>query len=384
MPEPVNTDSLPPEISGYLQHLQVQRKLSGHTLDNYRRDLEQLLLMIAGKQVAMSVGTAASDAVADGAALTRLTAVDIRRFASRMHASGLSASSIARKLSAWRGFFSWLAQQQPLAANPVDGVKPPRRAKPLPKALAVDDAVKLVSSEVTVRADDTASSLCDKAMFELLYSSGLRVSELTGLDLRPVSDGTHESLGWLDLNAGEVTVTGKGSKRRTVPVGTAALTAVRNWLQVRDTLLRPGVRSGTAAGGAIDSKPGTASTTGKTSTADMTDNPGGSSGKSNDPSSDDQHALFLSARGRRITPRAVQARIKVHAQSLGIAADVHPHVLRHSFASHLLQSSGDLRAVQEMLGHASIASTQVYTALDFQRLAQVYDAAHPRAKKQRD
>ncbi len=381
MPEPVNTDSLPPEISGYLQHLQVQRKLSGHTLDNYRRDLEQLLLMMAGKRGALSVGTAASDAVADGAALTRLTAVDIRRFASQMHASGLSASSIARKLSAWRGFFSWLAQQQPLAANPVDGVKPPRRAKPLPKALAVDDAVKLVSSEVTVRADDTASSLCDKAMFELLYSSGLRVSELTGLDLRPVRDGTHESLGWLDLNAGEVTVTGKGSKRRTVPVGTAALSAVRNWLQVRDTLLRPVMQASTAAEGAIDSKPDDASMPGKAST---TDKPGRSSGKSNDASSDDQHALFLSARGRRITPRAVQARIKVHAQSLGIAADVHPHVLRHSFASHLLQSSGDLRAVQEMLGHASIASTQIYTALDFQRLAQVYDAAHPRAKKQRD
>ena len=332
----MDSEGLPAEVNGYLQHLQVQRKLSAHTLHNYRRDLEQLLSLAQEKP---------------GTRLEHLTQFDIRRFASQLHARGQSASSIARKLSAWRGFFSWLAQQMPLAANPVSGVKPPKRAKPLPKALGVDDAVKLVSSDVTVRDDDVAGSLCDKAMFELLYSSGLRVSELTSLDLRYVRDPAHESQGWLDLDAAEVTVTGKGNKRRTVPIGSAALVALKAWLEAR-----PAVHAAqrTTPDGKAKASPGP----------------------------DAEHALFLSARGRRITPRAVQSRIKAHARSLGIAADVHPHVLRHSFASHVLQSSGDLRAVQELLGHASIASTQVYTALDFQRLAQVYDAAHPRAKKQ--
>ena len=340
----MTTGSLPAEVSDYLQYLQVQRKLSGHTRDNYQRDLEQMLALMQERP---------------GAQLRQLTQFDIRRFASQLHARGVSASSIARKLSAWRGFFNWLAQQGPLAANPVYGVKPPKRAKPLPKALGVDDAVKLVSSDVTVRDDDVARSLCDKAMFELLYSSGLRVSELTSLDRCYVRDGAHESQGWIDLDAGEVTVTGKGNKRRTVPMGGAAMAALGAWLAVRGG--EPAV------------------TTDGKHTDDAENNTGNTKAAVRP---DDQHALFLTARGRRMTPRAVQTRIKAHAQSLGIAADVHPHMLRHSFASHVLQSSGDLRAVQEMLGHASIASTQVYTALDFQRLAQVYDAAHPRAKKQ--
>lgn len=312
------------DIAGYLQHLQTERKLSGHTLDNYRRDLAQLSGLLPG---------------ISSQPLAGLTQFDIRRCASQLHARGLSPRSIARKLSAWRGFFAWLALQQPLAANPVDGVKAPKRAKALPKALGVDDAVKLVSAPVASNDDNPANALCSKAIFELLYSSGLRVSELTGLDLAYSRDGEHESQGWLDLDAAELVVTGKGSKRRSVPVGAAALAALREWLGVRASLARPA--------------------------------PAG-----------DAHALFLSSRGRRISAREVQRRIKAHAQAVGIPADVHPHVLRHSFASHVLQSSGDLRAVQEMLGHASIASTQVYTSLDFQRLAQVYDAAHPRAKKQ--
>jgi integrase/recombinase XerC len=176
-------------------------------------------------------------------------------------------------------------------------------------------------------------------MFELLYSSGLRVSELIGLDVQYTDTRDHSSLGWLDLDGCEVTVTGKGNKRRTVPVGGAALLSIREWLARRTSV-----------------------------TSEKTEC--------------DPHALFITARGQRISARAVQTRIKAHAQALGIPADVHPHMLRHSFASHVLQSSGDLRAVQEMLGHSSIASTQVYTSLDFQRLAQVYDAAHPRAKKQ--
>jgi len=315
------------EIAGYLAYLQTQRKLSSHTLDNYRRDLEQLSALI--------------EQHVPGKALAGLTQPDIRRCTSQLHARGLSPSSIARKLSAWRGMFAWLALHQPVVANPVDGVRAPKRSKPLPKALGVDDAVRLVSSEVTGDEASATRTACSKAMFELLYSSGLRVAELTSLDLRHVKNSAYESLSWLDLDAAELTVTGKGSKRRSVPIGAAAVAALRDWLTARSQITQF-------------------------------------------VSDDDAHALFLSVRGRRISAREVQRRIKAHAQLLGIPADVHPHMLRHSFASHVLQSSGDLRAVQEMLGHASIASTQVYTSLDFQRLAQVYDAAHPRAKKQNE
>ncbi len=316
-----------PDIAGYLAHLRTQRKLSAHTLDNYRRDLIQLASLAAEQ------GTAGK--------LSEQTSADIRRFTSQLHARGLGPTSIARKLSAWRTFYGWLVMTQGLSANPVTGIKPPKRAKPLPKALGVDDAVKLVSSPPVSAHVASASARCSHAIFELLYSCGLRVSELTGLDLQFVKEDGHESSGWIDLDAAEVIVTGKGNKRRSVPVGAAAITAIRQWLDIRSELAQAAPAS-------------------------------------------DKHALFLSARGHRISPREVQKRIKAHAQAIGIPADVHPHMLRHSFASHLLQSSGDLRAVQEMLGHASIASTQVYTSLDFQRLAQVYDAAHPRAKKQRD
>jgi integrase/recombinase XerC len=317
-------------IASYLQHLQTQRKLSVHTLDSYQRDLEQLGALCAEKKIL---------------SLSKITAFDTRRFAAQLHSRGLSPSSIARKLSAWRGFFSWMAIHHQLTANPADGVKAPKRARALPKALGVDDAVRLVSGSYA-KADaseasdvDITQQLCNHAMFELLYSSGLRVSELVGLDVQYTETRDHSSLGWLDLDGCEVTVTGKGNKRRTVPVGGAALLSIREWLTRRASV--------------TSEKP-----------------------------SCDPHALFITARGQRISARAVQTRIKAHAQAMGIPADVHPHMLRHSFASHVLQSSGDLRAVQEMLGHSSIASTQVYTSLDFQRLAQVYDAAHPRAKKQ--
>ena len=316
-------DSSQARIDAYLDCLLTQRKLSPDTITAYGRDLAQL------------------SAFAAGGDLTAVTHFHIRQFAAKLHSRGISSRSIARCLSAWRGFFVWLSEQAPMTANPVEGVRAPKRAHTLPKALSADDAVRLVSDRAEMAQPDTAEAgflLCNRAMFELLYSSGLRVSELTGLDVRYVQQANHVSRGWLDADSGEVMVTGKGDKRRTVPVGQPALEAIAAWLVVRPYLLK----------------------------AD--------SGK-------DGFALFLSQRGTRISPRSVQLRLKAHAQALGIPADVHPHVLRHSFASHLLQSSGDLRAVQEMLGHASIASTQVYTSLDFQRLAQVYDAAHPRARK---
>jgi integrase/recombinase XerC len=312
----------------YLQNLATQRRLSPHTVEGYRHDLAELERLIG----------AAFAPPAAAPALEALGHFHIRKFASQMHGAGLHPRSIARRLSAWRGFYNWLSEQVPLAANPVDGVRPPKRGKPLPKALSADDAVQLVSNSRPGRDPLAPDQLCDRAMFELLYSSGLRVSELVSLDAAYVQEDGYVSPGWIDYAGGEVTVTGKGSKKRVVPVGAAALAALRAWLAVRPQLLR--AEQDTA-----------------------------------------RHALFLSLRGKRMTARMVQVRIKAHALALGIPSDVHPHVLRHSFASHVLQSSGDLRAVQEMLGHASISSTQVYTSLDFQRLAQVYDAAHPRARK---
>lgn len=310
-------------IQAYLENLAVQRKLSGHTVGNYRRDLAQLHQM-------------AGDTL-----LEKLTHHQIRHFASRLHAEGLSPRSIARKLSAWRGFYQWLAEQTGLASNPVKTVRAPRQKKMLPKALSVDDAVQLVATmppEQSSSPKDHLASLCDHAMFELLYSSGLRVSELTGLDIHPFQENGYTSSSWICLEEQEIMVTGKGNKKRQVPVGAAAIKAIRAWLQERKQLVRP-------------------------------------------QETDGQHALFINRHGRRMTPRMVQIRLNAHAKKLGMPMHVHPHVLRHSFASHVLQSSGDLRAVQEMMGHASIASTQVYTALDFQHLARIYDAAHPRAKK---
>lgn len=307
-------------IAGYLDSLEQQRKLSPHTVSNYKRDLAEL--------------AAFAQALPGSPAFAAVSHFHIRKFAAQLHAKGLNARSIARKLSAWRGFFEWLAEHETLAANPVDGVKPPKRDKPLPKALSADDAVRVVAEPFPGKDANSPTQLCNRAMFELLYSSGLRVSELAALDMRFVKEGNYESAGWIDFDEREVSVTGKGSKQRKVPVGQPALQAIAAWLAVRGTLVKA-----------------------------------------------DPHPLFLTDRGKRMSPRALQQRLKAHAQALGIPANVHPHVLRHSFASHVLQSSGDLRAVQEMLGHASIAATQVYTALDFQRLAQVYDAAHPRAKK---
>jgi integrase/recombinase XerC len=309
------------QVAGYLDTLRTQRQLAGNTVTSYGRDLQELLQL--------------AEPVIRDKPLAALTHAHMRKFAAQLHAKGRNPRSIARKLSCWRGFFEWLAEQDAtIASNPVDGVKAPKRSKPLPKALAADDAVRLVEQTAPGKAADATLQLCNRAMFELLYSSGLRVSELAGLDVRYIEEAGYASSGWVDSASHEVTVTGKGQRRRIVPVGAAALAALQDWLAVRPTLVRL-----------------------------------------------DPHPLFLSERGTRISARVVQLRLKAHAQAIGIPADVHPHVLRHSFASHVLQSSGDLRAVQEMLGHASIAATQVYTSLDFQRLAQVYDAAHPRAKK---
>jgi integrase/recombinase XerC len=290
-------------LGRYLAHLRNERRVSPHTLDAYRRDA-LLLVALGGDRPLESARTA-----------------DIRRYVSTLHGRGLSPRSLARVLSSWRGLYEWLARARAVPSNPCQGVRAPRAPKRLPETLTPDEAVALVSFE-----DPTPLGRRDRALFELAYSSGLRVSELTGLDVQAV-----------DAATGEARVLGKGSRTRIVPVGSAALAAIAKWLPERAKLARPG-----------------------------------------------ETALFVGSSGRRLAPREVQRRIKRWAAAAGLDVDVHPHMLRHSFASHVLQSSGDLRAVQEMLGHASIASTQVYTHLDFQHLAKVYDAAHPRARRAKD
>lgn len=311
-------EALPASAERYLANLETQRKLSAHTLSSYRHELAVLQQLASTESPAVAI-----EALRDA---------QIRRYAARLHARGLGPRSIARALSAWRGYFTWLALYENGAGNPVADVRPPKLGKRLPKALSETQTMQLLDGG---KADEAAAiDLRDAAIYELFYSSGLRLAELVALDVAYAQDPLHRSSGWIDLAGGEVTVTGKGNKRRTVPVGAVAVAALGRWIAVR--------------GGWVKADP---------------------------------HPLFLSTRGERLSGRTIQDRLKAHAQRAGVPANVHPHVLRHSFASHLLQASGDLRAVQELLGHASIAATQVYTSLDFKRLAEVYDAAHPRARR---
>jgi integrase/recombinase XerC len=289
-------------VAAFLDHLAHQRRLSAATRKGYARDLDRLL------------------AVNPGTPFERIAPHAIRRTVAKLHAEGLSGRTLARMLSAWRSFFRWLARHHGLQANPCVGIRAPKVPKALPKALSPDATQRLLDAPA-----EAPLELRDKAMFEVFYSSGLRLAELVSLDAAAAP---------LLLRDREVTVTGKGSRTRTVPLGARAAEALVAWLAVR----------------------------GQYAAAD-------------------EPALFVGARGRRIDPTVVQIALRRWALRAGLTEKVHPHVLRHSFASHVLQSSGDLRAVQEMLGHASISTTQVYTHLDFQHLAKVYDAAHPRARK---
>jgi integrase/recombinase XerC len=276
--------------------------LSPHTVRSYERDICALFDL------------------AGAVPFRTLEPAQIRRFVSQLHARGLDGRSLARVLSAWRGFFTYLSRDHGHEHNPCLGIRPPKAAKRLPHALSPDEAGRLMEL-----GSGDALAVRDRAILELLYSSGLRLSELTGLALDDVNyrDAT-------------IRVTGKGAKTRVVPVGSYALAALKAWLGERAPLAPPG-----------------------------------------------EQAMFVARNGGRLSARSVQARLKQWGLKLGLPGNVHPHALRHSFASHLLQSSGDLRAVQDMLGHASISTTQVYTHLDFQHLAKVYDAAHPRARKKR-
>ena len=292
-------------ISAYLDELAQVRRQSPHTVSNYRRDLKVLSDLMAGLPGQSSVA--------------QLETLQIRRFIAQLHGRGLGGRSLARMLSAWRGYFRWLVLRGEATSNPVDGVRAPKSPKALPKVLSPDEANRLLDC-----SGDEAVQLRDQAMFELFYSSGLRLAELASLDVSSLED----------IAAGEVRVLGKRNKLRLVPVGSKARQAVLAWALRR-----------------VEMAPV------------------------------EQQALFVGQRGGRIHPRVIEQCLSQRALAQGLPTHVHPHMLRHSFASHVLQSSGDLRAVQEMLGHASLASTQDYTHLDCQHLAKVYDSAHPRAKR---
>jgi integrase/recombinase XerC len=309
----------------YLRELHVVRQVSQHTIAAYTKDLDYLLARLDEQ----------------GLELADVSSDQVRSWVVKLHSQGQASRSIARMLSAWRGFYLWLGNQKGLVnKSPLSDIKAPKRNKPLPKALSVEQAISLVESanKESVQADVFLRAR-DRAIVELLYSSGLRLSELLGIDLSPTETKEHSSAGWIDFEAGEVMVLGKGKKRRTVPVGEAALQALKEWLVMR----------------------------------------------ANYASTEKEviQALFINKQGKRASARTIQQHLAALAVKAGLPTHVHPHMLRHSFASHVLQSSGDLRAVQEMLGHASITSTQIYTALDFQHLAQAYDLAHPRAKNKK-
>ena len=301
-PPPVNAQEGEGRIlvERFLVHIEKERRLSGHTIEGYHRDIRLLLQLAASTP------------------LDELRNHHIRRFVASLHARGLGGRSLGRALSAWRGFFNFLMRDHHFTHNPCVGVRAPKTAKKLPSALSPEEMAKLVDLPAT-----DPYSVRERAMFELFYSSGLRLSELTALSTADV-----------DFDDATVRVLGKGGKTRVVPVGRFALRYIQEWLAQRGSIVKG-----------------------------------------------EQEGLFLNQKGRSIGPRTVQQRLKVWAQKQGMTQHVHPHMLRHSFASHVLQSSGDLRAVQEMLGHASISSTQIYTHLDWQHLAKTYDAAHPRARR---
>ena len=296
-------------VEKYLEHVRVEKRLAQRTVELYALDLQKL----------------SANAATAGVALRAVRNDHIRRWVAQMHGAGRSGRGIALVLSGWRGFYAWLGREGLVASNPVQDVRAPRQPRPLPKALGVDESVQLAGFQDA--EDDPWLEARDSAMVELLYGCGLRVGELAGLDVA----ASPAARGWIDLQAGEAHVLGKGSKWRSVPIGKMAREALQRWLALRGTLVQP--------------------------------------------------ALFPGRHGTRLTSQAIWQRLKRRSLRAGLATPVHPHMLRHSFASHLLQSSGDLRAVQELLGHSSITSTQVYTRLDFQHLAKAYDAAHPRAHR---
>ena len=314
-----------PWVKAYLDHVRFEKRLATRTCMLYELDL----LKLADFASAMSLD------------FPSIQSHHVRLWVSNMHQAHRSGRGIALILSGWRGFFAWCCREGHLKANPVLGLRAPKAPKPLPKALNVDQVVQLADYVQVQRAECSDSAkeelqwleARDALMVELLYGSGLRVGEMVGLD----AQASEQALGWIDAAQSTAFVLGKGSKRRSTPVGQHALKALDSWLKVRSRYLKADALS--------------------------------------------PQALFLGRGGTRLTAQAMWQRLRARAQLAGLQTPVHPHMLRHSFASHLLQSSGDLRGVQELLGHANISTTQVYTRLDHQHLSKIYDQAHPRAKR---
>lgn len=293
-------------IDSFLAKLRNERNYSPHTLKNYSRDLQSLI------------------EYCEQQAITQWSDIEdqhIRLIISKKHRQGLAGASLQRMLSTFRSFFKFLLVENIVKNNPATNIQAPKTSRRLPATLDIDNITRLIEIK-----GDEVETIRDKAILELFYSSGLRLSELSSINL----ESAHE------IVAGTIRVKGKGEKERDLPVGTKARAAVKEWLQRRDELISEKYKN--------------------------------------------EHALFLGKQGKRIHNSVIQKRLKYWAQKQGIDLNVFPHLLRHSFASHMLESSGDLRAVQELLGHADISTTQIYTHLDFQHLAKVYDAAHPRAK----
>lgn len=292
------------QLASFAQHINTARNLSPLTTKSYLRDLSRLQSLLEDQAIET---------------LSDIDTQHVRSALATLHKNGLSSASLQRWLSSVRTFFRYAMLKQWLGNNPADGIQAPSKAKKLPKLMDADQAAQLVNI-----AGDDWHSLRDRALLELLYSSGLRLAEIANVDID-------------DIHSDEATVrvTGKGNKTRLVPVGSCALTAIRHWLKVR-----------------------------------------------NERAFENEKALFISQRGKRISHRAIQQRVKLIAKQQGISQPINPHMLRHSFASHMLESSGDLRGVQELLGHANLSTTQVYTHLDFQHLAKTYDRAHPRSHSQ--
>lgn len=317
--------SLPAPMGQWLAHLQTDLRYSPHTLQGYRQDLHHLMQLQPDTPLA------------------GFTESHIRQALARLHGQGLKPRSLARALAAWRGFFQWWAPIAGLDSNPATGIRAPKVPRSLPKALSVEQAQVLLDRP-GLPAAKTPVECRDQAMFEVLYSSGLRLAELVSLDWRYTRQDGYESQSWILLDEAEATVRGKGNKTRSVPLGGKAIQAVRRWLEERPRFAPAPSKTALEA-------------------------------------ADASAALFLGTRGKRISPRVVQLQLNKLAALAGLPVHVHPHSLRHSFASHMLQSAQDLRAVQEMLGHANISTTQIYTRLDFQHLAKAYDQAHPRAAR---
>ena len=316
-------------VEQFIEELRVVRQLSPHTLKAYRQDLMILCQNLSEEHLE----------------LHQVKSIHTRSWVAKLHSQESSPRSISRLLSAWRTFFDWLATSKTQAliheikVNPVQDLRAPRKAKSLPKALSVEYAIVLMEKaqqEASQPSNEQWSLLRDHALVELFYSSGLRLSEILGIDSSMTKGYSKDSFGWIAWDSQEVHVLGKGGKRRIVPIGSSAMQALRTWFDTWAIKMEEQAKS---AG-----------------------------------------PLFMNQKAQRLSPRTVQERLKNLAMRSGLPIHVHPHMLRHSFASHVLQSSHDLRAVQEMLGHASIGSTQIYTALDFQHLAQAYDLAHPRSK----